>query len=53
MGGRVRQDLRGRVGLLFEAEARRFFEVLDARGVPDETAAVELLQAGYALEGSR
>jgi energy-coupling factor transporter ATP-binding protein EcfA2 len=53
MGGRVRQDLRERTGVLFRAEARRFFEVLDARGVPDETAAVELLQAGYALEGSR
>ncbi|HXZ65412.1 MAG TPA: GTPase [Streptosporangiaceae bacterium] len=53
MGSRVRQDLRDRVGVLFQAEARRFFEVIDSAGVPDETAATELLQAGYALEGAR
>jgi energy-coupling factor transporter ATP-binding protein EcfA2 len=53
MGNRVRHDLRERVRVLFQAEARRFFEVLDSAGVPDETAATELLQAGYALEGAR
>jgi hypothetical protein len=53
MGNRVRQDLRERVTVLFRAEARRFFEVLDSAGVPDQTAATELLQAGYALEGAR
>ncbi len=53
MGARVRLDLRQRVGALFEAEARRFLEVLDSVGVPDQTAATELLQAGYALEGAR
>ncbi len=53
MGNRVRQDLRERVTVLFRAEAWRFFEVLDSAGVPDETAATELLQAGYALEGAR
>ncbi len=53
MGTRIRQDLRERVTVLFRAEARRFFEVLDSAGVPDETAATELLQAGYALEGAR
>jgi hypothetical protein len=53
MGGRVRQDLRERVALLFRAEAWRFFEVLDSAGAPDEMAATELLQAGYALEGAR
>jgi hypothetical protein len=53
MGTRVRQDLRERVTVLFRAEAWRFFEVLDSAGVPDETAATELLQAGYALEGAR
>jgi energy-coupling factor transporter ATP-binding protein EcfA2 len=53
MGTRVRQDLRERVRVLFQAEAQRFFEVLDNAEVPDEMAATELLQAGYALEGSR
>ena len=53
MGSRVRQDLRERVRVLFQAEAQRFFEVLDSAGVPDEAAATDLLQAGYALEGSR
>jgi energy-coupling factor transporter ATP-binding protein EcfA2 len=53
MGARVRQDLRERVRVLFQGEAQRFFEVLDAAGVPDAMAATELLQASYALEGSR
>jgi hypothetical protein len=53
IGARVRLDLRERVGEMFRAEARRFFEITDSAGVPDETAATELLQAGYALEGAR
>jgi hypothetical protein len=53
MGVRVRGDLRDRISLLFEDEARRFFTIIDSAGVPDETAATELLQAGYALEGAR
>jgi hypothetical protein len=53
IGARVRLDLRERVGEMFRAEARRFFEIIDSAGVPDETAATELLQAGYALEGAR
>jgi len=53
MGARVRLDLRERVGLLFQEEAWRFFAIIDSAGVPDETAATELLQAGYALEGAR
>jgi energy-coupling factor transporter ATP-binding protein EcfA2 len=53
MGNRVRQDLRERVTVLFQAEAGRFFEVLDSAGVPDQMAATDLLQAGYALEGAR
>lgn len=52
-GTRVRLDLRERIAELFRAEARRFFDVIDSAGVPDETAATELLQAGYALEGAR
>jgi hypothetical protein len=53
MGTRVRQDLRDRVSELFEAEARRYLAIVDAAGVPDETAAADLLQAGYALEAAR
>jgi len=53
IGARVRLDLRERAKELFRAEARRYFEIIDSAGVPDETAATELLQAGYALEGAR
>ena len=42
-----------RIGLLFEDEARRFFAIIDAAGAPEETAATELLQASYELEGAR
>jgi energy-coupling factor transporter ATP-binding protein EcfA2 len=51
--GRVRLDLGQRAGLLFEDEARRFTEVLDAAGVPDEAVATQLCQASYALETAR
>ena len=53
MGTRVRQDLRDRVSELFEAEARRYLAIVDSAGIPAETAAAELLQAGYALEAAR
>jgi hypothetical protein len=53
IGARVRLDLRERVRELFRAEARRYFEIIDSPGVPEEMAATELLQAGYALEGAR
>jgi GTPase SAR1 family protein len=53
MGARVRQDLRERVSGLFEAEARRYFAIIDSAGIPGETAASELLQASYALEAAR
>ena len=53
MGARVRQDLRDRVSALFEAEARRYFVIVDSAGVPDEAAAAELRQAGYGLEAAR
>jgi hypothetical protein len=53
MGARLRADLGDRVAVLFDAEARRFLEVIDSAGVPDESAATELLQAGYALEAAR
>jgi len=53
MGVRVRSDLRDRVALLFEDETQRFFSIVDAGGVPDESAAADLLRAGYELEGAR
>jgi GTPase SAR1 family protein len=53
IGSRVRQDLRERVSTLFEAEARRYFAIVDSAGVPGETAAAELLEAGRALEAAR
>jgi hypothetical protein len=53
IGARVRLDLRERVRELFRTEARRYFEIINSAGVPDEMAATELLQAGYALEGAR
>ena len=53
MGARVRQDLHERVSGLFEAEARRYFAIIDSAGIPAETAAAELLEAGYALEAAR
>ena len=53
IGARVRLDLRERVRELFRAEARRYFEIIDSAGIPDETAATQLLQAGYALEEAR
>jgi hypothetical protein len=53
IGARVRQDLHDRVAGLFEGEARRYFAIIDSAGTPAETAAAELLQAGYALEAAR
>jgi GTPase SAR1 family protein len=53
LGAQVRRDLRHRVSDLFEAEARRYFAVIDAAGIPADAAAAELLQAGYALEAAR
>jgi energy-coupling factor transporter ATP-binding protein EcfA2 len=53
IGIRARHDLRERVGLLFEEEARRFAAIIDAAGVPEDTASTELLQAGFTLESVR
>ena len=49
----ARQDLQERVAALFDIELRRFSEVLDAAGVPDETVAAQLTKAGEALEAVR
>jgi energy-coupling factor transporter ATP-binding protein EcfA2 len=53
IGVRVRQDLHDRVSLLFEEEARRFDELIDAAGPLDENVPTELLQAGFTLEDAR
>ncbi len=53
MGTRIRQDLHDRVALLLDEEARRFTDVLDSLEAPDETAATELMQAGFTLEDAR
>jgi hypothetical protein len=47
---KARADLRERIRLLFDEEMLRFTEVIDAGGVPDEAAAVQLYQATYSLE---
>ncbi|HUB39331.1 MAG TPA: GTPase [Streptosporangiaceae bacterium] len=53
IGARIRLDLRERVGQLFGVEAERFFAIIDAAGVLDDSAVSELLQAGDALEAAR
>ena len=53
IGTRARADLRERVRLLFDEEMLRFAEIIDAEGLPDEDAAVQLYQATYALEAAR
>ena len=53
VGARARLDLHDRISLLFAEEMRRFTEVIDAAGEPDETAAVHLYQAVYALDAAR
>jgi energy-coupling factor transporter ATP-binding protein EcfA2 len=49
----ARKDLRDKVSLLFEEEMLRFAQVVNAAGAPDETAAGQLHQAGYAVEAAR
>jgi hypothetical protein len=53
IGGQARQDLHGRVSLLFSEEALRFTALIDAIGAPDETAPSDLYQASYSLESAR
>ncbi|HEX2316500.1 MAG TPA: AAA family ATPase [Thermomonospora sp.] len=53
MGAKARADLRSRIGMLFDEEAIRYGQALDAAGIPDETAAVQLYQATYNLEVAR
>ncbi len=53
IGGQARQDLHERIGLLFSEEAVRYTVLIDAVGVPDETAPTDLYQASYSLESAR
>jgi hypothetical protein len=53
MGLDVRADLHNRLSLLFAEEMLRFAQLADAAGVLDDTAAVQLYQATYALENAR
>ncbi|HEX6470783.1 MAG TPA: AAA family ATPase [Streptosporangiaceae bacterium] len=53
MSAKARADLRSRAGTLFDEEAIRFGQALDAAGVPDENTAVQLYQATYNLEVAR
>jgi len=53
MSAKARADLRSRTGTLFDEEAIRFGQALDAAGVPDENTAVQLYQATYNLEVAR
>jgi energy-coupling factor transporter ATP-binding protein EcfA2 len=50
---RARQDLRQRIGLLFDEEMLRFGAVIDGAGQVDAVAAVRLYQAEYSLEAAR
>ncbi|WP_433335235.1 AAA family ATPase [Spirillospora sp. CA-294931] len=53
MGAKARADLRSRIGMLFDEEAIRFGQALDAAAIPDETVPVQLYQATYNLEVAR
>ncbi|WP_233358980.1 dynamin family protein [Thermomonospora amylolytica] len=53
MSAKARADLRSRIGMLFDEEAIRYGQALDAAEIPDETAAVRLYQATHKLEVAR
>jgi hypothetical protein len=53
MASKAHADLRSRIGTLFDEEAVRFGETIDAAGVPDESTAIELYQATHQLEVAR
>lgn len=53
MGAKARADLRSRIGMLFDEQAIRFGQALDAAGIADETTAIQLYQATYNLEVAR
>ncbi|POM27718.1 Dynamin family protein [Actinomadura rubteroloni] len=53
MGAKARADLRSRIGMLFDEEAIRFGQALDAAGIPDQSVPVQLYQATHNLEVAR
>jgi energy-coupling factor transporter ATP-binding protein EcfA2 len=53
LGARARLDLHDRISLLFAEEMRRFTEIIDSAGAPDETSPARLHEASYALEAAR
>jgi hypothetical protein len=53
LGARARLDLHDKISLLFGEEMRRFSQIINAAGGPDENAAPALLQAAEALEAAR
>ena len=50
---KARNDLRARIGMLFDEETMRYVQALDGAGIPDESAAARLYQATYNLEVAR
>jgi len=53
IGGKARQDLRERIGVLYSEEALRYTTLVDALGPLDESASADLYQASYSLESAR
>jgi energy-coupling factor transporter ATP-binding protein EcfA2 len=53
IGARARLDLHDRISLMFAEEMRRFTEIIDSAGVPDETSPARLHEASYSLEAAR
>jgi energy-coupling factor transporter ATP-binding protein EcfA2 len=53
LGARARLDLHDKISLLFDEEMRRFAEIIDEVGAPDETSAPQLREAAVALEAAR
>ncbi|GII03747.1 GTPase [Planobispora takensis] len=53
ISAKARNDLRARIGMLFDDETSRYIQALDSAGIPDEAAATRLYQATYNLEVAR
>jgi energy-coupling factor transporter ATP-binding protein EcfA2 len=53
LGARARLDLHQKISLLFDEEMRRFAEIINDAGAPDDTSATQLREASAALEAAR
>ncbi len=53
LGARARLDLHNKISLLFGEEMRRFNEIVNSAGAPDDTAGGALRRAAEALEAAR